>query len=215
MIQHMSYNHKGGFYHYRLHNFKIDKLSNGLSGLKEYLNCVLGECPDEYFNNGPRSSSLKFQLNDLDLKQITGHEVCGLTRKGLDVNSGRYKTAHSKVQVFMLENDSRTIAVEAPIWMEYKELENFSKIFNTKEALTGHIDLLRIENGKIWVWDYKPGAFKERYAATQVFFYALMLSKRTGIALDEFRCGYFDENYAFVFKPEISMLKNNSVLNFE
>ena len=114
----------------------------------------------------------------------------------------------------MLENDNKTIAVEVPIWLECNELNDFCKIFKTKEALTGHIDVLRIEDNKIWIWDYKPNSFEEKYATTQLFFYALMLSKRTGIGLDEFRCGYFDENYAFVFKPDISALKKRSVFEF-
>ncbi|MBU4503046.1 MAG: PD-(D/E)XK nuclease family protein [Nanoarchaeota archaeon] len=74
--------------------------------------------------------------------------------------------------------------------------------------MTGHIDILRIEDEKIWVWDYKPNAHKEKYASTQTYFYALMLSKRTGIPLDDFRCGYFDQNHAFAFKPEEKIISN-------
>ena len=58
----------------------------------------------------------------------------------------------------------------------------------------------------MWVWDYKPNAQKEKYAKCQTLFYAIMLSKRTGIPLERFRCGYFDEKTAFVFKPELSSI---------
>jgi hypothetical protein len=70
---------------------------------------------------------------------------------------------------------------------------------------------LRIEDGNIWVWDYKPNAAKERYAATQVQFYSMMLSKRTGIPLEKFRCGYFDEDIAFAFRPQVNPILKSSL----
>ncbi len=151
---------------------------------------------------GPRSSSLLFNLSNLKMQNVPKHELCILTHYGLEKNHERYSTPHSKVQVFMLEHDNSSIACETPIWLLPEELESYQEIFNSKEPLTGHIDLLRIEGGKIWVLDYKPGAAKEKYASTQVFFYALMLSKRTGISLENFRCGYFDSLNCYLFKPE-------------
>ena len=79
--------------------------------------------------------------------------------------------------------------------------------------MTGHIDILRVDDDKVWIWDYKPNAHKEKFASTQVFFYALMLSKRTSIPLENFRCGYFDSSYAYLFKPEISAVRKNKVLS--
>ena len=65
---------------------------------------------------------------------------------------------------------------------------------------------LRVEGKNIWVWDYKPNANKEKYAPTQIFFYAYMLSRRTGIPLENFRCGYFDHKFAFAYKPERELI---------
>ena len=113
----------------------------------------------------------------------------------------------------MLEKDNKTVAVEVPIWLEPDEIEFYEELFQTNEQLTGHIDLLRIEDEKIWVWDYKPNAQKEKFASTQVFFYALMLSKRIGLPLDKFRCGYFDSNYTYVFNPNESLLPRISRIN--
>ncbi len=204
-ILHHSFKHKW-FYHYRLHQHKLDFFcNNGFSSLAKYLNNLFKKCPDRYFEKGPRSSSLKFDLS-AKLHEVPGHEVCSLAEEGLKME--RYNTQHSKVQVFMLENDDKTISVEVPIWLKHQELDGFSKIFNTKDPLTGHIDILRFENNKIWVWDYKPSAEKEVYAPAQVFFYALMLSKRTNIPLNKFMCGYFDDNQAFIFKPSPRLLKN-------
>jgi len=167
-------------------------------------------CPDEYFNSGPRGSSLKFNL-PLSLEETRTHEVSELTKHGLETNCERYKSNHSKVQMFMLENDQKTFAIEVPIWLKCSEINCFKRLFNSDEPLTGHIDLLRLEDGKIWVWDYKPNAHKEKFASTQTYFYALMLSKRTRIPLEKFRCGYFDNNFAYTFKPEEKILKGKEL----
>lgn len=213
VIKHASFEH-GWFYHYRVHNKKAELLNNGLNPLRDYLYNVFENCPDEYFQKGPRGSKLRFKVG-IKPKEITGHEISMLTRCGLEQNEGRYNSNHSKVQVFMLENDDKTVAVEVPIWIKEDEVENYKAIFNTKEPLTGHVDLLRIEDGKVWVWDYKPNAQREEYATTQTYFYALMLSKRTGINLERFRCGYFDSCYAYVFKPEPgAIVRSKQIKNF-
>ena len=202
-IKHTSLHH-GWFYHYRVHCKKTDSLcGNGYSSLGGFMAKMLSECPDHYFDTGPRSSSLKFDVNTKPAR-VDGHEVCKLAELGMQ--TGRYKTAHSNVEVYMLENDSSTIAVEVPIWLQPHELEAYRALFDSEEPLTGHIDILRVEDDSIWIWDYKPNAEKEKHADCQVLFYAIMLSKRTGIPLEKFRCGYFDEKTAFVFKPEIEQL---------
>lgn len=199
MIIHKSFKH-GWFYHYRIHVTKTDELcNNGFSSLKKYLHDVKDNCPDDYFQKGPRSSAIKRVL-DVDMKKINGHEVCDLAKSGLERDN--YGTAHTNVQMFMLQNDNKTISIEVPIWLLENELPNYESLLNSTEALTGHIDALRIENEHIWIWDYKPHATREKYASTQTNFYAIMLSKRSGIPLDKFRCGYFDDECAFVFRPE-------------
>ena len=202
VISHKSFDHKGGFYHYRVHSLNLGNLcSDGLSPLKDFLMRMFNECPDEYFHKGPRGSSLKFKLQNLDLISVTGHEICAMTRLGLEKNNERYRTAHTMVQVFMLEHDEKSIAVEAPLWFMPDEHDSYDKLFNSDEPLTGHVDLIRVEDGKIWIWDYKPGASSEKFAATQIYFYALMLSKRINVPLEKFRCGYFDERNCYIFDP--------------
>jgi hypothetical protein len=206
-IVHKSFNH-GWWYHYRVHDPKTKKLcSNGLSSINKYLHDVMTCCPEEYFNKGPRSSQLRMKF-DIDLVKVRGHEVSELARQGLE--SDHYGTAHSNVQMCMLQNDDKTISIEVPIWILHKELPDYQEFFNTKEdALSGHIDALRIEDGLVWVWDYKPNAHREKYASTQVNFYAVMLSERTGVPLNKFRCGYFDDELAFIFRPiEKTVLKS-------
>ncbi len=202
-IRNTSFKH-GWFYHYRVHQPKTDELcGNRLNSLNRFMEKMFEGCPDHYFTTGPRSSALKFDVGACPI-EVRGHEVSKLAEMGLEY--GRYKTAHSNVEVYMLENDAHTIGVEVPIWIMPYELEIFKALFDSEEPLTGHIDILRVEDGKIWIWDYKPKAHKEKYAHCQVLFYALMLSKRTGIVLEKFRCGYFDEETAYVFKPEMKQL---------
>jgi len=203
VIRQVSFDHKGGWYHYRLHTLKMSKLcKDNLFSLRQYLEKMFKECPHDYFQRGPRSSALKFKLNNLDLMHVRNHDLSNWTLKGLEVNGERYKTPHSKVQVCMLENDKSTVAVEIPLWLEPQEAEFYQSLFKTNDPLTGHVDLLRVEDNKIWALDYKPNARQEKFAATQVYFYALMLSKRTKIPLEKFRCGYFDHEDCYLFKPD-------------
>jgi len=214
VIKQISFDH-GWYYFYRMHSPKTEKLCEKCYGsLNKYLNDVFENCPNDYFHSGPRGSRLKFKLNNLNLVETKNHELSKLTTLGLEENQNRYKSAHSRVQVFMLENDSNTLAVEVPLWFEPGEMETFNELFGNEGPLTGHIDVLRIEDGLVWIWDYKPNASLEKFAATQVFFYALMLSKRTGIPLDKFRCGYFDSANAYMFKPTKEMLNRDSLKKF-
>jgi len=209
MIQHVSLDH-GWYYHYRLHNEKLGLLKgNGYSNLHKYLHSVFDNCPQEPFVTGPRSSKLKFSLG-IEPRQIDNHEVSHLAKEGLAWN--KFRDAHSNVQVFMLSFDNKTIGVEVPIWLRAEELgRKYGELFNSKEPLSGHIDVLRLEDDKLWIWDYKPNAAKEKYASTQTFFYSVMLSKRTGIPLDKFMCGYFDEHTSFVFKPKEKFLEETQL----
>ena len=105
----------------------------------------------------------------------------------------------------MLINDSATIAIELPVFLDPNELtRKKQKIFGMelKDTLTGHLDILQVRFNHIHVLDYKPDAKKgDRKAAEQVFLYALALSKRTNIPLENFICAYFDDRNYYQFKP--------------
>jgi len=200
VIKQTSFKH-GWWYFYRVHLTKTKDLTQPFPALNEFLLKVFDDCPHDHFEVEPRSSKLRFPLSSLNLQHISQHELTELTKLGLEHNATRYKSNHSKVQLFMLENDQNTIAIEVPLWLHPEELKNYEQLFNCKTPLTGHIDALRIEDDKIWIWDYKPNARKEKYAATQVYFYAYMLSQRTNIPFENFRCGYFDNINTYVFDP--------------
>ncbi|MGV8161840.1 MAG: PD-(D/E)XK nuclease family protein [Candidatus Nanoarchaeia archaeon] len=196
MILSSSMSH-GVNYHFRIHQAKLDSLCTEFPELTNYLLAVRSNCPTHYFLEGPRSSSLKIHI-PAEVKKVT-HEVAYLARMGLD--SDYYDNAHMNVQMFMLSFDNKTLAIEIPLWLTKDEFNDFEKLFCSNLALSGHIDLIRIEQGKIWIWDYKPKACKEKYATTQTYFYAIMLSKRTNIPLEKFMCGYFDDLDVYIFDP--------------
>lgn len=196
MINHLSFKH-GWFYHYRVHEDKNKLCPPKLRG---YLNKMLeqGGCPEEPFAEGPRSSALRFPIKTTITE--VDHPVIRLAEAGLA--NPEFRTAHSNVQVFMLKHDTHSVAVEVPIWMEQGEMGSHADKFDKEGALSGHIDVLRIEeDNKVWVWDYKPNAHREKWAATQVYYYAKMLSKRTALPLQNFRCGWFDDKKAYTFDP--------------
>ena len=186
----------GWFYPFRIHEEKNTLLCP--HPLQQFLHNAMTNCPHEYFQQGPRSSRLKFAL-PFPTTPLHGHEVSHLAATALECSPD--KTPHAKVQNFMLEQDDKTIAIEVPLWMTPEEMAPYFSFFGTHAPLTGHIDVLRIEDGHIWIWDFKPHAHKEKYAHTQVYSYALMLSLRTSIPLNDFYCGYFDEQLAYIFRP--------------
>ncbi|UCE39159.1 MAG: PD-(D/E)XK nuclease family protein [Thermoplasmata archaeon] len=107
----------------------------------------------------------------------------------------------------MLINDSATVANEIPVFLYPNEIkQKQEKVMGIKlsDTLTGHIDILQVRFNNIHVLDFKPGAKKgDRRAAEQVFLYALALSKRTNIPLDNFICAYFDDLNYYQFKPTV------------
>ncbi|MGM5479853.1 MAG: PD-(D/E)XK nuclease family protein [Nanobdellota archaeon] len=171
--------------------------------LKDYLITMSHSCPDDKFLSGPRSSSLNIP-SKVSTIPVKYHPVCSWAKKGLEW--GMQGTGHGNVQLFMLKHDSQTIGVEVPIWLDEEEYKLLGLTFESKGALSGHIDILQMVDDTIWVWDYKPNAHREKHADTQTLLYAMMLSYRTNIPIERFSCGYFDQDNCYVFKPKDSPL---------
>jgi len=55
---------------------------------------------------------------------------------------------HSILQEYLVYNDTSTIAAEVPVFMYDKGIGK----------IHGHIDLVQVRYGKVWVIDYKPGS---------------------------------------------------------
>jgi ATP-dependent exoDNAse (exonuclease V) beta subunit len=101
-----------------------------------------------------------------------------------------------------------SVAIEVPVLLDandinhYKYELNFDIPFSLEEGeyLTGHIDLIQVRNGSIYIMDFKPSAKKEK-PIEQLTIYALALSRLTGIKLYNFKCAWFDEDNYFEFFP--------------
>ncbi|MBN1785400.1 MAG: hypothetical protein JW825_00215 [Candidatus Methanofastidiosa archaeon] len=190
MIISKSFKH-GWYYWFRYDRQKIiDHFRNIIKDpILDYFDAI-DDCPHIYFCQEPRASSLRSPR--LYVTRIR-HPITKFTEYGKKVYKDRYSSNHSRVEMFLLENDMDSVAVEVPVWFE----EDESTEHGFDYPLTGHIDLLRLTD-KIEIWDYKPKADKELYASTQVYWYSRMLSSRLGLPLDEFRCGYFDEDSCYL-----------------
>jgi hypothetical protein len=200
----ISFAHGGGshFYRYRV---AITRLSSVPLKLKNYFEKMLFDCPNHLFQNSPRVSKgiWDFKINPTDDRF---HDIVDIARKSAEYKN--LKDDHENLEKYFLQNDIESIASEVPVWLEPIDLINYSDIFQINECLTGHIDLVKVcADNNIWIWDYKPNAFRETTASNQVYLYSLMLSARTGIPLKQFRCGYFDTGNAFYFNPSDIQLK--------
>lgn len=105
---------------------------------------------------------MDFDLSEVILKgkQNFATRIAGLVLQAVNDNKKRHKA----LQRFMLCNDSVTVAVEVPVYMDKYDLEHlqdglkFKLPFELEKTLTGHIDILQIRNGAVHILDYKPNS---------------------------------------------------------
>jgi len=195
-----SFKHSGLTYNFMYHLPKMEMLCSSYPSLIQYLRNMENRCPSDIFKEDERCSQL---LIDVEIKKEGRYnkacKLAGFALKACIRNSER----HNVVENFMLINDSSTIACEVPVWFWEK---------NLNIGVCGHIDVLQIRRGNIYVLDFKPMASREKDSrvASQLYLYASGLSFRTGIPLKKFRCAWFDETVYYEFTPmesKVQMLK--------
>jgi hypothetical protein len=99
---------------------------------------------------------------------------------------------HDTILKNILIKDKDSIAIEVPIWN-----------MNKKKFITGHIDLIQIEDNIIKIIDYKPeGNFL--FSLPQVAAYGLLVKEL--IHVEELRCISFNKNAAWEYNPEILLI---------
>lgn len=190
------FKHDNLVYNFRFHKGKLLRFGK-FDGLKRFIFNLEKGVDSEKFDSA-RCSQLK---NNIDVN-VTHNEnnflnlFVGDALKSCNSNKKR----HSIVEKFMLCCDRDSVAVEVPVWY-------WEKGFG---GISGHIDILQVKNGKVYVLDFKPNANKENFDAvvSQLFHYARALSFRTGVSLDNFRCGWFDWKDYFEFNPREARLRN-------
>lgn len=205
----------GQIYNFKYHKAKTDLIlkqdfkNNKFQPMKIFLERVIAECPHNIFKQSQkRASDYK---GAFDLRQVKIEP-----KNNVAIKNARFvlqaiannKLRHEILQEFMLINDSATIAVEIPILLNKDDISHYKDSLkfnvplelNDKEFITGHIDLIQIRNGMIYIMDYKPNAKKVK-PIEQLMIYALALSRLTCLRLYHFKCAWFDGEDYFEFYP--------------
>lgn len=187
--------------------------------IKDYLENVSSETPHQYFQDGERMSEIRSKFDKADMlvksKKNYANRLADFVLSAVKENKDR----HEQLQRFFIANDSVTVATEAPVYIRKEDVEHMQTELNfqitndghimvkgNKEPqplprlLTGHIDLVQIRNGMIHLLDFKPKAAKEK-PIEQLTWYALALSRLTGLRVYNFKCGWFDEKDFYEFYP--------------
>ena len=210
-------------YRYRYHRAKMalslqDFKHRQFEPLREYLEAVFTETPHQYFQEGHRMSEVKTKFNKAQMivraKKNYANRLAEFVLQAVKDNKQR----HEALQKFMIANDSVTVATEVPVYIRKEDIEHMENVLNFtvldgdglelkggvraegRILLTGHIDIVQVRNGQIHILDYKPNATKEK-PIEQLTWYALALSRLTGLRLYEFKCAWFDEKDYFEFYP--------------
>jgi len=186
------FKHSGLLYNFKCHKGKLKEFGKFV-GLKDFISSVSRGIDDKLFSStSNRCSQIKSDVCvNVKVFETKLNKKIGDVLKLIKNNKQR----HSIIEDFLLNCDRDTIAIEVPIWFWDKKLNI---------GVCGHIDLLQVKYGKIWVLDYKPNAAKENYnsVVSQLFSYALGLSFRTKISLKNIKCGWFDEDKMFSFDAD-------------
>ena len=177
--------------------------------LRDFLELVSSECPHQIFREKMERASEKKEMFNLDQVKIIPKKSSASTIANLVIQSiSNNKMRHEVLEEFMLFNDSVTVAIEVPVILDSEDINHYKFelnfdipfLINEGEYLTGHIDMIQIRNGSIYIMDFKPSAKKEK-PIEQLTIYALALSRLTGIRLYHFKCAWFDSKDYFEFFP--------------
>lgn len=188
-IQTRTFSHKQE-YKFKFHRLKTNIFCKRLfPQIRRYLWHIADHCPHELFQRSDGARCSDGDLPELRLRLVRKDtNAAPLAKLGLVLAKTR-RGRHEAVQRFMLANDSATVAVEVPVYL----FPNEAPDLNLAAPLTGHIDVLQVRYGKVWILDYKPDARKETRAKYQLYLYARALSARTKIPLHRFGLAYFDD----------------------
>jgi transposase-like protein len=187
------------FSHRQEYKFKFHRLKTNIfckrefPQIRRYLWHIAENCPNELFQDSDGARCSDAHLPELELQLLRKDtNAVPLARLGLVLAKHR-RGRHEAIQRFMLANDSATVAVEVPVYLFPTEAPDLK----LDGVLTGHIDVLQVRAGRVWILDYKPDAGRETRAKYQLYLYARALSVRTGIQLSRFGLAYFDDRDYF------------------
>lgn len=184
----------------------------------DFLESVPTRCPHAIFTASARASQTHAPPFIAESKRVAVRKENTATRIAALIlpTVGNNHQRHSRLQTFMLANDSVTVAVEIPIWLCENDIAAIERRWgitllpregSEQRVITGHIDFLQIRNGAIHILDYKPDAGTNKPFA-QLTIYALALSHLTGIPLFDFKCAWFNDHDYCEFFPRTILARN-------
>ena len=203
-------------YKFQYHRPKLAHLRQGrehsrFAGLAGFLERVPKECPHELFRDSERASQSPLSAINSSWLIVTSKENFATRTAALIIPTvGNNRLRHEALQRFMLANDSTTVAVEVPIWIDPSTIAEIESEYgirlrpedgNANTSITGHIDFLQVRNRAIHILDYKPDARTNRPIA-QLTIYALALTRLVpGLKLFDVKCAWFNEHEYCEFFP--------------
>jgi hypothetical protein len=212
-------------YGYAYHRPKLDFMRSGslddkragdtrFAALADFLEAIPTTCPHDLFRRDDdpkaRASQATPAWADTSRIIVNRKENAATHAAALIIPAvGSNKLRHETLQHFMLANDSVTVAIEIPIWLDEQDIAVLERQHgivlaardgNKPRAITGHIDFLQVRNGCVHVLDYKPDARTNKPIA-QLAIYALALTRRVpGLKLFDIKCAWFNEHeYCEIF----------------
>jgi len=194
LIVERMFRHSGLVYDFKFHRGKLREYGKFI-GLKNFIFEISKGINDWIFNGEMEKERCSQSKGDVSVNvESSGNfrlnNIVGEILKIVKDNHLR----HSLVENLMLCCDRDTLAIEVPVWY-------WDRKFN--KGICGHIDVLQVKFGKIWILDYKPVAEKENFekVVSQLYNYALAINFRTGVSLENIKCGWFDCMKTYSFSP--------------
>lgn len=186
------FKHSNLLYNFKFHKGKLKEFGK-FFGLKEFIFKLNKGIDDKVFNSSTRCSKIKNNVS-VNVRVSENNRLNKALGNALKIVKNN-KQRHGIVEDFLLNCDRDTVAVEVPVWYWDK---------NLGKGICGHIDILQVKNGNVWILDYKPNASSENVdkVVSQLYSYALGLSFRTRVSLRNIKCGWFDENKLFSFDAD-------------
>jgi transposase-like protein len=212
-------------YGYAFHRAKLELLRDGalddkrsgdnrFAAVADFLEDIPTTCPHDLFRRDDdpkaRASQAHPEFADVSHIIVNRKENAATHTAALIIPAvGNNKLRHETLQHFMLANDSVTVAIEIPIWLDKSDIvaleaqhrvELAPRQGNSPRVITGHIDFLQVRNGAVHILDYKPDATTNKPIA-QLAIYALALTRRVpGLKLFDIKCAWFNEyEYCEIF----------------
>lgn len=201
--------------------------------LGDFLESIPKACPHQLFKreDGFRASQLSRDFLSLDQIIVTEKTNAATDTAALIIpTAATNRERHPKLQRFMLANDSVTVAVEVPIWLDEHDIAALEARYAITIAaksqpqspqdapqpatepgqrgprfITGHIDFIQVRNGAVHILDYKPDARTNKPFA-QLTIYALALTRLVpGLKLFDIKCAWFNEHCYNEFFPRLAL----------